>query len=312
MCSAKGVAAGFSISGLLDESSKTRERFPVAELDVDSIAGHPDNIAYSMDEGALKNLADSIRKSGLTDLPLVRKLDDGSFQMISGHRRLSAFRMLSVEDSRFSKIPVRIVSGITDDEAVMLLHTANYFVRSLTVLERARATEALGLTVDRLREEDPKLAGVRSSNIKAAIMSDQTGRAVSGKSIQRDENLAKTIGSKLSREWAREANEDNLSASSVQILKELPREKQARLYLDRPAGLTKRSTTEYLRRALEMEEPVDKRLVRAIDDIRSYTSSLLQNPPESDIAAIAARRFIAFILLLYSICCISKPLIECF
>lgn len=210
MNSPKDIATGFSISGLLDESAKTRERFPVAEIDVDAIAEHPENIAYSMDEASLKTLASSIRKDGLTDLPLVRKLTDGGFQMISGHRRLAAFRLLSVEDEAFSKIPVRIIEGITEEQAVTLLHTANYFVRALTVLERARATEALGITVDRLRDEDPELSGIRSADIKAAIMTEQTGRQISGKTIQRDESLARVINSKLSREWAKEANEDNL------------------------------------------------------------------------------------------------------
>lgn len=286
MNSPKDIATGFSISGLLDESSKTRERFPVAEIDVDAIAEHPENVAYSMDEASLKTLAASIRKDGLTDLPLVRKLDDGGFQMISGHRRLAAFRLLSVEDEAFSKIPVRIIENITDEQAVTLLHTANYFVRALTVLERARATEALGITVDRLRDEKPSLAGVRSSDIKAAIMSEQTGRQISGKTIQRDESLARVINSKLSREWAKEANEDNLSATAISILKDLPRTKQAQLYLDRPAGLTKKGVTDYLKDALEMERPVDKRLVRARDDIRSYASSLGSDTPEADRAAI--------------------------
>ena len=77
MSSPSDIASGFSISGLLDESSKTRERYPVVEIDVSSIEGHPGNIVYSMDERSIRNLARSIKKDGLTDIPLVRKLDDG-------------------------------------------------------------------------------------------------------------------------------------------------------------------------------------------------------------------------------------------
>ena len=293
MSSPKDIATGFSISGLLDESAKTRERFPVAEIDVDAIAEHPENVAYSMDEVSLRTLASSIRKDGLTDLPLVRKLDNGGFQMISGHRRLAAFRLLSVEDVAFSKIPVRIIENITDEQAVTLLHTANYFVRALTVLERARATEALGITVEKLRDEKPSLAGIRSSDIKAAIMTEQTGRQISGKTIQRDESLARVINSKLSREWAKEANEDNLSATAISILKGLPRTKQARLFLDRPAGLSKKGVTNYLRGALDMERPVDKRLVRARDDLKSYASSLSAKTSEADKAAIVEIKRVA-------------------
>lgn len=197
MSSASDVAKTFSISGLLDEKSKTRERFPVLEIDVGDIAAHPANVAYSMDSSAIRQLANSIKRDGLTDLPLVRRLADGGFQMISGHRRLEAFRLLAKDDA-FSRTPCRIVEGITDAQAITLLHTANYFVRSLTVTERAFATEALGIEAERLRAEDPSLKGKRTEDIKAEMIEQQTGKAISGRTILRDEKMAKTIQSDLS------------------------------------------------------------------------------------------------------------------
>ena len=41
MSSASDVAAGFSISGLLDAGAKTRSKYPVAELDIDAIEADP-------------------------------------------------------------------------------------------------------------------------------------------------------------------------------------------------------------------------------------------------------------------------------
>ena len=41
MSSASDVAAGFSISGLLDAGAKTRSKYPVAELDIDAIEDNP-------------------------------------------------------------------------------------------------------------------------------------------------------------------------------------------------------------------------------------------------------------------------------
>lgn len=286
MSSAKDIAGAFSISGLLDESSKTRERFPIVEIAVDAIEGHPANVAYSMDERSIKTLARSIRKDGLTDIPLVRKLDDGSWQMISGHRRLEAFRLLAEDDEAFAKIPCRIIEGISDSQAVVLLHTANYFVRALTVTERARATEALGIEVDRLREERPELSGVKTADIKAAMVKEQTGRDVSGRTILRDEKMAKVIESDLSRHWAQEADEGRLSATSIELLKELPREKQARLFVERPAGLSKKETTDFLKDKLSVEVQTDKRLARVLDDLKSYASSMDERPCEKDRSAI--------------------------
>lgn len=282
MSSPSDVASGFSISGLLDETSRTRERFPVAEIEVDAIEGHPANVAYSMDAKSIKTLASSIKRDGLTDIPLVRKLDGGGWQMISGHRRLEAYRMLADADDSFSKIPCRIIEGITDSQAITLLHTANYFVRALTVTERARATQALGIEVERMRAEDDSLLGMRSSDIKASMISEQTGKSVSGKTVARDERMAKIISEDLSRHWAQEADEGRLSASSIDMLKDLPREKQARLYVERPAGLSKKETTDYLKEKLCVESETDKRLVRALDDLKSYASSMAEEPSKND------------------------------
>ena len=287
MSSPEGIASAFSISGLLDEASKTRERFPIREVDVSAIEAHPANVAYSMDEASIKALASSIKKNGLTDIPLLRKLEDGRWQMISGHRRLAAYRMLSQDDGAFAKIPCRVIEGITDSQALVLLHTANYFVRALTVTERAKATEALGLEVERLRETDTRFSGMRSEDVKAAIVEDQTGKSVNGRTIRREEKLARVIKSDLSTHWAAEADAGRLSTTTVNILKDLPKEKQSRLFAERPPGLSKKETTEYLKLKLSIERPVDKRLQRALDEIKSYASTTDGKASEADRETIA-------------------------
>ena len=92
MSSARNVAEGFSITGLLDESSKTRERYPVVEIDVSTIADHPANVAYSMDREAIRKLAASIAESGLTDIPLVRKMAE-ALGMMSGQQAQGRIRV---------------------------------------------------------------------------------------------------------------------------------------------------------------------------------------------------------------------------
>ena len=145
--SATEVANGFSISGLLDASAQTANRFPVKEIPLDDISEHPGNVAYSMDEEGIARLAESIERDGLTDLPLVRRLQGGGFQMISGHRRMAAFRLLAQQGPSYSKLPCRVIADISDEQALVLLHTANFFTRALTVTERAAATKALGIQV---------------------------------------------------------------------------------------------------------------------------------------------------------------------
>ena len=173
MSSPSQVAAGFTITGLLDGASRTRGRYPVSEIAVADIADHPANAAYSMDPTGIAELAESIREDGLTDLPLVRKVGDGSWQMVSGHRRKAAYALLAKDDPAYEKMPCRVIEGIDDERAVTLLHAANYFTRALTVTERAAATEALRGDAVRLRSEDPSLSGMRVDDVKAAIIERQ-------------------------------------------------------------------------------------------------------------------------------------------
>ena len=230
MASVSDIAKGFTISGLIDADARTRERFRVVEIPVAEIADHPANVAYSMDEDGIRDLAASIRKDGITDLPLVRRLADGGYQMISGHRRKAAYRMLSEDDPAFEKLPCRVVDGMSDDDALVLLHTANYFTRELNVLERAEASRALGAEVAKMRKADPSLKGVRTEDVKAAIISAHTGRKVSGKTVQRQERTARLVEEKLVPEWRDEAVAGNLADADIERLSKMDPDEQRRLF----------------------------------------------------------------------------------
>ncbi len=94
-----------------------------------------------MDESEMQELVASIRSEGLGQLPLVRKLPDGAYQMIAGHRRLEAYRRLAREDAAFRTIPVTLVDNLDDARARVLLNVTNLVTRRLSQEERgARAT----------------------------------------------------------------------------------------------------------------------------------------------------------------------------
>ena len=287
---AKPTTSGFTISGLLDRSASIRNDYPVERIPIEEIADHPANAAYSMDEAGIAQLAKSIEEEGLTDLPLVRKLDDGGWQMVSGHRRKAAYALLAKEDEKYAQIPCRVIRGITDEQSVMLLHAANYFVRRLTVTERAAASRALGVEVERMRAENPELSGVRTEDIKAAIISEQTGRKVSGKTIQRQESLARKIEERLTPQWREAALADALSADAVGILADLDSDAQDRLHATwRAQPLGKKETTEFLKKSTaepaaeeDAKGPAPKpaaALASALRALRRYESKAEKNPP---------------------------------
>lgn len=289
--SAAEVAAGFSITGLLDGAARTRERSPVAEIPVADIADHPANVAYSMDEYSIRRLAESIREDGLTDLPLVRKLPGDGWQMISGHRRKAAYALLSEEDPAFLRLPCRVIEGIDNAQAVTLLHTANYFVRQLTVTERAAATEALGEQAEALRRDSPEFRGAHLAVVKAAIIERQTGRKVSGKTIQREERAAWRIAESLVPERARPADAGELTAAAIDELCGMDAGEQRELFAAKSVNRTsKRDVSVYvLGRGCDQSRS-DARLGRALGPLRSYLESPPRGASHADLEAYAKWR----------------------
>lgn len=313
MSSAEDIAKGFTITGLLDASAKTQRRYPVVEIPLSDIADHPENVSYSMDEAGIARLADSIREHGLTDLPLVRKLEDGTYQMVSGHRRKAAYALLSKENDGFAKIPCRVADGIDDEASVMMLHAANYFTRTLSITERAAATRALCSEVERRRAEDRTLSGMRTEDVKASILAEQTGRKVSGKTIKRQEALAELIETRLIDAWRTKADEGLLSAYAIESLSELSEAAQVMLYDELPEGASGKSelsrfVTETLsdKRAEEaavesdreleiaMRETVhphaDTRLKLALTSLKAYFKEPPEGPVDADLKAASLLR----------------------
>ena len=264
------IAKRFSLAGVLDEDRQAKQRFPVEEIEVAAIEDHPANVAYSMDEDGIKSLAESIRKDGLTDIPMVRRKPDGGFQMLSGHRRKAAYALLAKDDPAFGRMPCRIVEGVSDDQAVTLLHTANYFTRELNVIERAKATQALGIQVERMRAENPELKGVRTAELKAAIIRNQTGRNVSPATIKRQEQTARRVEQGLTEDWRSEAIEGNLSDTDIATLAAMDPDAQARLYKEKSsANAGKADTSKLIREAGGPgAEAVGKLVAKALKTLR--------------------------------------------
>lgn len=292
MCAkATAAAASFSISGLLDSQSKTRERYPVVEIEIDTIQDHPNNAIYSMDETEIERLAESIKRDGLTDLPLVRKLPDGQWQMLSGHRRKAAFTMLSIDNHRYDKMPCRVVDSISDAQALTLLHTANLFTRQLSGTERAAASRALGVEVEQLRETNPELRGQRTKDIKASIISQQTGRKVSGKTIKRQENMAERAAA-LGPGWQKIADRELLSADALRALETMdPAEADELCKAASATDITKREVTALITSAAnQVTDKSNLHLVRAERALAAYVSGQNYPPNERERELLASLR----------------------
>ena len=130
-----GIGKIEAFDGLL---STGKDRNPTGrqllrDIPLESISdfpGHPFKVR--MDED-MENLVESVRKRGVLSPVLVRPLGDGSYQMVSGHRRKRAS-----EIAGFETVPC-MVRELNDCEAIILMLDSNLQRERVLPSERAFA-----------------------------------------------------------------------------------------------------------------------------------------------------------------------------
>ena len=90
-----------------------------------------------MDEGALQELAASIRAQGLMQPILVRRVDDEKYEIIAGERRFRAARIAGL-----SEVPV-LVRDVADEAAAAMALIENIQREDLNPLEEAQGIQRL-------------------------------------------------------------------------------------------------------------------------------------------------------------------------
>ena len=210
-------------------------------IPIDSIAAHPEN-DYTMDEHEMQELVASIRSEGLGQLPLVRVLPDGTYQMVAGHRRLEAYRRLAADDPAYVSIPVTLIDNLDDARARVLLNVTNLVARRLSQEERGARYAAIGREVPALRATDPSLKGVRTNDIIARIVTEETGQSVSPATVKRaiaaEKRLRETreeaelLTGELDDNWVVEAQAGAVDSVTMRAISELPPQKQRDLFAE--------------------------------------------------------------------------------
>ena len=104
------------------------QNIPLAELH--PFKDHPFKI---LNNEEMERMIESIRKVGAITPALARPMPDGSYELISGHRRLAACQVLGLET-----MPV-IVREMSDDEAVIAMVDANLQRETILPSEKAFA-----------------------------------------------------------------------------------------------------------------------------------------------------------------------------
>lgn len=109
----------------VDELFKTQDEKNGAELsqisyiDIDSICDFPAHPFRVENDNYMSEMVKSVKMNGILNPAIVRKLENGNYQMISGHRRKEACKQAGL-----SSIPC-IVHDLSDEEATVLMVDSN-------------------------------------------------------------------------------------------------------------------------------------------------------------------------------------------
>lgn len=134
---AKSNASGLLTS--LDSLFTTQEQRDAAKRDVvldltlDQIGDFPNHPFKMRQDEAMMEMMESVQLHGVLVPGLVRQLADGSYQMVSGHRRKLASRLAGLDT-----LPC-IVRDLTDDEAIIVMVDSNLQREKVLPSEKAFA-----------------------------------------------------------------------------------------------------------------------------------------------------------------------------
>lgn len=121
----------FSTQEQRDEKEGTLEH--VQQLDISKLvpfSGHPFKVR---DDEEMEKTVDSIKQFGVLNPVIVRPMDNGLFEIVSGHRRCHASALAGLDS-----VP-GIVRNLDDDEATILMVDSNLQRETILPSERAMA-----------------------------------------------------------------------------------------------------------------------------------------------------------------------------
>lgn len=152
-----------------DESREDLQRERLMDIPVKDIRDFPNHPYHVKDDENMMELVESVKTYGLLQPILVRPLEDGTYEMVSGHRRKRAFELAGIE-----KISAR-VRELSQDEAILMMVDSNLQRDEILPSEKAFAykmrLEAMnrqGKRVDlTCAPVEHKLQGIKSRDVLA-------------------------------------------------------------------------------------------------------------------------------------------------
>ena len=133
--------------------NKLPKIFDIPLSEIDDFPGHPYRV---LDDEDMQNLMESISERGVITPAMVRKKDDGRYEMISGHRRKHASERLGLENLRCEVVEV------SRDEAIILMVDSNSQRSEIAPTDKGKAYKMKLEAIKRQQGERTDLTSVPS------------------------------------------------------------------------------------------------------------------------------------------------------
>ena len=144
----------------------------VQDIPISQISDFPEHPFKVKQDEAMLEMAESVRQYGVLVPGLVRQLEDGSYQMVSGHRR-----KLASELAGRDTIPC-IVRDLTDDEAVIIMVDSNLQRERVLPSEKAFAYK---MKLDAMRRQGQRTDLTSTPVVEKLKGKDALSSAIVGK-----------------------------------------------------------------------------------------------------------------------------------
>lgn len=154
------------------EQRDEAKRDSVQDIPISQISDFPEHPFKVKQDEAMLEMAESVRQYGVLVPGLVRQLEDGSYQMVSGHRR-----KLASELAGRDTIPC-IVRDLTDDEAVIIMMDSNLQRERVLPSEKAFAYK---MKLDAMRRQGQRTDLTSTPVVEKLKGKDALSSAIVGK-----------------------------------------------------------------------------------------------------------------------------------
>ena len=163
------------------DDAKLKKIYEIPISEIDPFPDHPFKVR---DDEDMDNLVESIRAKGMITPCMVRKKQDGRYELISGHRRMHACEILGMDRIRCE------VMNLSKEEATIMMVESNFQRSKILPSEKAFAykmrLEAMKMTISRM---------ITNKNLGQ----NYGGKAVAPQLEKAREHLARSYG--LSEEY---------------------------------------------------------------------------------------------------------------